>query len=168
MIARQVRHTTLNPRRMVLLSSIVLALFLVSTCFMARAIQKAGGSRIVEYGPDGYVTWIEPSGDTLCPGEVLEYPVAVGVNDAPANVIIVEQWCRQKGGICPAGSNPGDHDNSTPVLEQSSIDAVARRVVPNLAPGHWELRHLNVSISNRTTSVTGYGVRFTVPTGCSR
>jgi hypothetical protein len=111
---------------------------------------------IIEYDNE---IWRTPDKTTVCPGDVISFPVAITVNEAPAFMRLVESWCREDG-ICPYQYTSTQH---IALVEPYHIETMARRTAPvDLTPGVWQLNHINESHADNRITVSAWAVRVIV------
>ena len=134
-----------------------IALVVIAVILALTIPQLLHQSQIVRYKESN--AWLEATPVEVCPGEVFTFPVSLIVSEAPAYIRIVESWCRSSDGVC---LNQFSTTNEIALLEPLTISATARRTVPDLPPGDWQLQHINESHVTGKITVTGYGVRVTV------
>lgn len=147
-------RTTNGKRRRerIMAAAGLLALLALLALLMHTALKQAA---IIEYA-DG--VWRTPDKTDVCPGDVISFPVSITVNEAPAFVRLVESWC-QPGGICVSAYTTTQH---VALVEPYHIETTARRMVPELDAGVWQLNHINESHADGRITVTAWAVRVTV------
>lgn len=168
-VARQVQKTLVSPRRFGFVS---VAVFVgVALYFIVAFPVVKNAASVVQYESGGAV-WatIEPDNSVLCPGETMAYSVTISIASAPAAIDILEAWCvpeRQ----CPREFKlPPDFSIAKEAGNLGSF--TASRVVPDLPPGEWEFRHINVTTvhgeEHREVALSGYSLYITVPESCTQ
>lgn len=168
-VTRQVQKTLVSPRRFGFVSIAVLAALLIYVYVAYPVVKNA--ATVIQY-EDGSAVWatLVPEESVLCPGDTLAYTVTVGVESAPAFVDIREAWC-SVGRACPRQFTlePGFS------IAPRAVDIgkfAARRAVPDLSPGEWEFRHINIATSqseaHHNVTLSGYSVYITVPNDCAQ
>lgn len=146
------------------LFTLALGLFAVLTIPL---IQREANELVVYVGPD--LTPLLATDGVLCPGDELTYNISVTVTKANAIVTVYESWCTP-GLFCPYGLGFEESIVGPDEPGGAAFSGVARRIVPDLPPGQWELRHRNKTETAHNgvlrTTFSGYRVPFTVPVGC--
>ena len=114
---------------------------------------------VVRYGAEV----IAPEDATLCPGDVLRYPVHVTVNadELPAIQYIIEAWYSVKIGV-PLRATV--YEETLPLVRPINIQTTARRIVPDVPPGVYWLDH--VTRNGRTMAYTVGPVTVLEPIFC--
>lgn len=163
-IARQIQKTATSPRRVGAVSVVIFIGIILYTSLMLPIVRNAASVVQYEKTSEKWIT-LEPVDDTLCPGETMEYTVTITVSDAPVGVDLLEAWCipqRQ----CPREFKlPPDFSLAGNEAEFGTVTSM--RTVPDLPPGVWEFRHMNISqADNKLPSVSGYSLLVTVPNNC--
>jgi hypothetical protein len=99
--------------------------------------------------------FITPIPAEVCPGETISFPVSITIERGNSVSRVTEGWCRDDG-ICPRALQ------ETPVyynfISPYSTSATARRVIPDVSPGTWQLRHCNETHSINVIDVTCWQV----------
>ena len=108
--------------------------------------------RAVEYGAQ----FITPEPAQVCPGETISFPVDITIERGNSVSRVTEGWCRATDGICPRTLQeaPVYYNFITPYV----TSATARRVIPDVSPGAWELRHCNETHSTSIIDVVCWQV----------
>lgn len=105
----------------------------------------------VQYG----ATFISLSQSEVCPGDTITFPVDITIDRGNSVSRVTEGWCREDG-ICPRTLQ------ETPVyynfILPYSTSATARRVIPDVSPGAWQLRHCNETHSTGVIDVVCWQV----------
>lgn len=109
---------------------------------------------VVRYGS----VVIAPDQPVLCPGETLTYPVSVTVleSDLPVLLHVVEAWHRESDGLTLQSTA---RSYELPILRPVDVQATARRVTPDLAPGVYWLDHVSVNGTTEAYTVGPVEIR---------
>jgi hypothetical protein len=104
------------------------------------AIITSGPRDIVIYGS----LVIAPERSEYCPGDIMLYPVEVVIDadDVPVILRVNEAWYREADGVTLRVTATS---YELPILRPVNVNATARRVVPDLAPGVYWLDHISVN-----------------------
>jgi hypothetical protein len=106
----------------------------------------------VNYGEQ----FIVPSPAEACPGDVIAFSVDITIERGNSVSRVTEGWCRTGDGICPRVlQEPPVYYN---FILPYSTSASARRTIPDLPPGSWELRHCNTTVTSNFQDVTCWQV----------
>lgn len=140
-------HKIWTTRRGVglLLTAMMLAVGVLLYIILASVPQRA---QVVDYGSAVYT----PDKPSYCPGDTMTYHVRVVVRseDLPALLRVVEAWHREADGITLQSTA---RTFELPLVRPVDVQTVARRAVPDLAPGVYWLDHVS-----QNGSVAGYTV----------
>lgn len=109
---------------------------------------------VVRYGS----VVIAPDQPAYCPGETMTYPVRVSVleGDLPVVLHVVEAWYREADGITLQTTA---RVYELPILRPVSVQATARRIVPDVAPGVYWLDHMSQNGKIETYTVGPVEIR---------
>ena len=168
-VTRQVQKTLVSPRRFGFVSLAVLAALLIYAYVVYPVVKNA--ATVIQY-EDGSAVWatLVPEESVLCPGDTLTYTVTIGIESAPSFVDIREAWC-VAGRQCPREFKLTP-DFSIAAESGDLGKFAARRAVPDLPPGEWEFRHMNITTSqseaHHKVTLSGYSLFITVPNDCAQ
>ena len=105
----------------------------------------------IDYGTQ----FIVPTPAEVCSGDTITFPIDITIKRGNSVSRVTEGWCR-KDGICPRVLQ------ETPIYYNFvlpySVSATARRVIPDVPPGLWELRHCNETHSSSIIDVSCWQV----------
>ena len=143
-----------NGKRRRMMTLLLLLCLLLIVAIMAQMWVSLTRTA-VEYGE----TIITPDKTDVCPGDVITFPVDITIERGNSVSRVTEGWCREDG-ICPRvlQEAPVYYNFIAPY----STSATARRTVPGLTPGPWQLRHCNETHSTGVVDVVCWQVDVTV------
>lgn len=137
---------------------------------MYSAMQiHAESDRVIYGASDDRLAIIEPAQSSLCPGDVLTFPLDLAVRGGHYTLDLRREWCAVDvpgltNGICLETLT---QSSSTTIVQPLHINTTARRVIPEtlnrFEPGDWEFRE-----TAEDGHITTYRVYFTVPETCEK
>jgi len=108
-----------------------------------------------------------PADGRVCPGDTLEWPVAFTVQRAPVMVISIRSiWDvddNQTVTLPPGNTFNAGSLNFTNYTEVTSVERTAKVVIPDLAPGQYQIRS---AVQEFNSQAAAYFVSFEVKDGC--
>ena len=114
---------------------------------------------VVQYGAQ----IITPEDGTLCPGDVLRYPVSlmVSADELPSSIHVVEGWYSEARGVVLRSTVTQE---VVPLVRPYNVQTNAVRIVPWIEPGVYWLDH--VSHNGRYDAYTVGPVTVLEPSFC--
>ncbi len=125
---------TNGKRRRMMALLLLLCLLLIAAIVVQMWLSLT--QTAVDYGE----TFIAPDKAAVCPGDTITFPVDITIDHGNSVSRVTEGWCRADG-ICPntLQNTPSYYNFTTPYR----TSATARRTIPDVSPGPWQLRHCN-------------------------